>query len=108
MDTQELCLKIEQATKSLTPLSVTPVYEDERIATVRIVAEAFAGMKLPTRITEVLAKLDAFDCSLLRTFDLTFELLAPAESEAWGVGSGRESQTAAEDKDKVAARDLGL
>lgn len=107
MDTQKLCLKIEQAIRMLTPLSVTLVESDGRLATFRIVAEAFSGMKLPTRIQTMLACLDAFDTSILKSFDLDFELLSPAESAAWGAGASGDDQKSSS-TEKAAARDADI
>lgn len=105
MDSKEICLKIEQATKSLIPLSVTAVKMEARIATIRIVAEAFSSMSIPARIKAVFACLDSYDRSLAQTIDFAFELLSPAEDQRWNQENGT-TRANGSGSDEMAAKDL--
>jgi len=93
MDARKLCLEIEKASKSLTPVSVTILSFEDRLAEVRVVAEAFATMDIPDRFKAINDCLKAHDPSILRTFNITFELLSPVEEMKWNSDSSDKGGT---------------
>ena len=104
MDKNELCRLVQEATKSLTPLSVkTTIISDDTIR-ISITSKSFDGMPLTRRFKILQDLLDEHTPKLVKRYFPIFDALSKAELDEINNDESEKSAPSGQGRNQAAAQ----